>query len=228
MIYSSTNTAITKNLNSPSALSEINAARMGYFRKIDLSLLLAKPDCVGIRFYNVVKNVNLLIASAARADGSEDTNEYLLSQGPSPAIAMNRSTATQQANPYNSNSYMSYFSRDVLTTIINNNAHIGICLYRTSLDGVSSNQLQSDQLALRDLHANDITSFNALMTHLIAPVTPDAMGQIPPLTSQDMNRVSIHPCPGHCVRNGNIDITPADSSGNASDPYLFDWIKVEV
>jgi len=229
MIYSSSNNAAQHNLSDQNKLTAINAGRMGYFRKIDLSThLLSKTDCVGIRFYNVVKNGNSLIASAARADGSEDTSTYLLSQGPSPALVMNRSIAVGHANPYNSNSYMSFFSRDVLTEIITNNIHSGICLYQTSLSGVDITTLESNQTELRSLHLNDNDGFNALKTHLIAPVTPDAMGQILPLSNQDINRVSIHPCPGHCVRSGNIDTTPPDSMNNASDPYLFEWTAVKI
>ena len=80
-------------------------------------------------------------------------------------------------------------SKDVLTNIITNSLHTGICLYQTTLSDVSITELQSNQVALKNLHVNDNDAFNSLMTHLIAPVTPDAMGQIPHLTSQDDNRV---------------------------------------
>ena len=227
MIYASNDPAKEISLNDNQRLDMINDGRKGYFRKTDLDILLSKTNCVGIRFYNVVKNVNSLIASAAMADGSEDNSEYLLSQGTSPAIIMSRSEAFDQANPYNSSSYMTFFSKDVLSSMIAN-IHSGVCIYETSFDVISASDLQQNQGDLVDLANDENEKFRNIKTHLLAAITLDAMGQIPMLTGTSGNRVSIHPCPGHCVRNNNIDLTPPDSGNNVNDPYLFDWTKVSI
>ena len=222
MIYAPNDTAIPFDLSDPNALVQLNSNFMGFFLSTDILPSLQNPLCVGVRIYHVVDGTNAghptqLLAVGALADGSDDIQTYKQANGTSPAHSLDRTNALTIANPYHNDSYMSFFSRDVITELVQNGLVDGFSIFASTLAHVNDSDFQNNQ-------SNDLVTRKAqVMTHVIAPMNL-VNGMIPFLSSTDITRTSIHPCPGHCVKMNDINFDPEISTPTSTnDPYLFDW-----
>jgi len=213
-----------------------NSDIRGFFRNEDLQRLLDIPGCVGIRFYNIIppNATPHLVASAAKADGFEFENLYLINHDilgddcDQPAIERtNKADARTitDATP-TSTQFMSFYGKDELEQDLLVGPHDGLSFFQTSLTTVEDTNLSAHQ---QD-HLIPIKSETS--THLAVPTSLVA-GRLPVMISNTFgNKLSIHPCPGHCLKSTNSGGTSTTERGRfpdaanavtTSDPYLFRW-----
>ena len=204
----------------------------GFFLKSDLQNLLAKQECVGIRFYSVNPQFGTpnLLAVAAKEDGFELEDTYLQTHTAAgsdhsiPAIQMDRANASSIANAIPlSHQFMSFFSKSTLQNILMSGTFDGLSFYDISLSNATDIELTNN-------NQNRLVSIKNFTRTLLATTTSLNNGQIPFLNNTDENAFSIHPCPGYChvmdsTTNACIPrIIPSTVSvSTPGDPYLFKW-----
>ncbi|MEM9548457.1 MAG: hypothetical protein AAGA77_20905 [Bacteroidota bacterium] len=198
----------------------------GFFRKRDIETMLAKTDCVGLRFYNINKTATesfKLIAAAAKADGTEHTDHYIVSldinasdlSQPAAAITSDRNSARNKTPNSLFDQTMSFFSATRLNAGLSIGAD-GLVFYQTNISKVGNSILIANgQGHLIDPNID-------FKTHVAVPVFL-TNGRIS--SREDAaNFLSIHPCPGHCLGGNNAIVShPPVGTNLATDPYLFDW-----
>ena len=217
-IYNQSDRAFTLTGAKMSSLNSSAPTPLGFFLSSDLSFLLSIPQCVGIRLYNVVTTT---IISPVKDDGFEMEHIYFQSRSipgtdlTQNAIFHNRANASQLANMGSINSrFSSFYSKDVLEGILASGKD-GVVIYELDLNSISPADLDNPQDPI----------ISADRSHLIVAV--DLInGMLPtefPLSGE--NRMSNHPCPGHCLHRNGVSVVAFSSqqTSNPGDPYLFRW-----
>lgn len=233
ILYETSHKGITLTQAQINAIPLTIAQIRGFFLKSDLEKILVESECVGIRFYNITPSIgsSRIIAAPAKSNGFEFENCYLESRdifGSSLNIPANKlinkveARNMADANPPETQ-FMSFFSRDELENNLLAGSHDGICLYQTNLDIVEENDLsQNGQFHLIDIK-------KATETHIAFP-SRLLNGALQLLTSTDKNLLSIHPCPGHCLKKIETKRGRFPNPGTnlaLGDPYLFKWHDYE-
>lgn len=226
MLFRKEDLSIALSTQEDASAAHLESNLQGVMSAEDLRLLIAQPDCVGIRVYNAIESQTDLrkrvLVVGIRANGSEKDGRgsvgYLLSP-PFDSTNMARATetstrlaATNKVDFVGAPGFSSFFSNDAITKLLenkNNQTVVGVGFYTSTVD--------IDLGHLFDTHIG----VSMVGTSNIQPVAGN-----PAFSHIKSNK----PCPGVCVsvldpNDTSISDTPTQRTeyADSSTVYLVRW-----